>query len=74
MGSAGPLVQGPPVIRICISEPLGLKLVVVNPHPLKRSSGLGLMDGAELALERQAAILSQRGAKVTQLRRELWWT
>lgn len=74
MGSAGPLVQGPPVIRICISEPLGLKLVVVNPHPQKRWLGLGPMDGAELAIERQAAILSQRGAKVTQLRRELWWT
>ena len=62
------------MIRICISEPLGLKLVVVNPHPQKRWLGLGPMDGAELAIERQGQILSQRGDRVTYLTDPRLWS
>ena len=52
-----------------------LELVVVNPHPQKRWLGLGPMDGAELALERQGQILAQRGDRVTYLTDpRLWWS
>ena len=72
MGSAGPLAEDPSVIQINEQGTI-LELVVVNPHPQKRWLGLGPMDGAELALERQGQILAQRGDRVTYLTdRRLW--
>ena len=50
-----------------------MKLVVRNHRPLKRWTGVDPMLPAAIAYERQAYILAQRGERVNELPRELWW-